>query len=219
METKNGTELDGRTLKVDLSAPRAERAPTENKRDFTKEELSEPSTTLFVGNLPFSTTQDSVWEIFAEFGDINSVRLPTDPDTQQIKGFGYVEFADLDSAKAAVEKGRGDGVFIDNRQARLDFSQPRAPGGGGGRGGGGGFGGRGGGRGFGGGRGGFGGDRGGRGGFGDRGRGGGRGFGDRGGRGRGGGGRGRGGGDSGWGGRAKANGSVVESAGTKKKFD
>ncbi|MBW0495766.1 hypothetical protein O181_035481 [Austropuccinia psidii MF-1] len=208
VETKNGTSLDGRTLRVDLSAPKPERPQfgTE-KRDFSHETLGEASSTVFVGNLPFSANQDSVWEVFAEFGDVNSVRLPTDPDSGRPKGFGYVEFATIEAAKTAVQKGRGEGIYIDNRQARLDFSQPRGSGGdrGGFRGGRGG-GGRG--RGF--------GDRGGRGGFGDRGgRGGGgrgRGFGDRGGRG----GRGRGGGDSGWGARAKVNGAVVESAGTKK---
>lgn len=210
VKTMNGTELDGRTLNVDLSTPRPER-PKAEKRDFNQEALSAPSQTLFIGNLPFSATQDAVYETFAAYGDITSVRLPTDPDTQQIKGFGYVEFGTLESAEAAVAQGRGEGIFIDNRQARLDFSQPRT--GGGDRGGG-----RGGSRG--GGRGGFGGRGGGGGGFGGRGGGGGRGFGgDRGGRGRGGGrGGGGGGGDSGWGARAKVTGAVVESAGTKKKF-
>lgn len=195
VKTKNGTELDGRTLKVDFSTPRepnnhAPNGSRPERKSFSHGELSEPSQTLFIGSLPYSINQDALWETFAEFGDVSSVRVPTDPETQQVKGFAYVEFTALEAAKAAVEKGRSEGIFFDNRQARIDFSTPRV--GANDRGG---FGGRGG----------FG-SRGGRGGFGDRG-------------GRGRGGRGRGGGDQGWGSRAKVNGSVVESAGTKKKFD
>jgi len=132
---------------------------------------------LFVGNISFSTTEDGLWSFFNEYG-VKSVRLPTDRDTGRAKGYGYVEFEDINGAKKAFEASQG--AEIDGRSLRLDYSQPRdGPGGG-----------RGGGRGFGrgGGRGGF--DRGGRGG-GDRG---GRGWGGRGGGGRGGGDRGRGGG-------------------------
>lgn len=121
--------------------------------------------------------QETVSEAFGEWGTILGVRLPTDRDTGELKGFGYVTFASVDEAKAALENMQG--AEIAGRACRLDFSQPRPPNGeAGGRGGG--FGGRGGGRG------GFGARGGGRGGFSDRGGRGGRGrggFGDRGGRG------------------------------------
>ena len=58
------------------------------------------------------------------------VRLPTDNETGRPKGFGYVEFSSLDAAIAAVTKGgptaTGDGVNIEGRTVRLDYSQPRA---------------------------------------------------------------------------------------------
>jgi nucleolin len=133
---------------------------------------------LFVGNLSFDAGQETVSEAFGEWGTVLGVRLPTDRDTGEPKGFGYVTFSSVDEAKAALENLQG--AEIAGRACRLDFSQPRPQNGESGGRGGGGFGGRGGGRG------GFGGRGGGRGGFGDRGGRGGRGrggFGDRGGRG------------------------------------
>jgi len=171
---------------------------------------------LFVGNLSFSATEDSIWDLFAEYGDVKSVRVPTDRDSGRMKGYGYVEFFDVGTAKKAFE-GTQDTELL-GRKLRVDYSQPREEGGsarggyGGQRGGGRGFG-RGGGRGgFDGGRGGFDGGRGGfgggRGGFG-----GGRGGfdGGRGGRGggRGGFGRGRGRGGARTGGIAQFEGKKV----------
>ena len=123
------------------------------RRVFNDELSGPPTTTLFVGNLPFSATEDAVWSAFADFGDVSSVRpvlvvplsraprtnlalfhkkvrLPTDNETGRPKGFGYVEFSSLDAAIAAVTKGgptaTGDGVNIEGRTVRLDYSQPRA---------------------------------------------------------------------------------------------
>ena len=69
-------------------------------------------------------------ETFGDFGEVLSVRLPTDRDTQQRKGFGYVEFSEQASAVKALESLQGTELF--GRSIRLDYSHPRAPGGGGG---------------------------------------------------------------------------------------
>ncbi|KAJ3835530.1 hypothetical protein F5878DRAFT_587943 [Lentinula raphanica] len=170
----HGKEIDGRPIKVDKSTPPNKDTAREKRAKTFGDQTSPPSQTLFVGNLSFSANEDSVWEFFNEYG-VKNVRLPTDRDTGKPKGFGYVEFDDMDGAKKAFEALNGQ--ELDGRSVRLDFSQPRdSSGGGGGRGGRGGFGGGGfGGGGFGGGGfggGGFGGGgRGGRGGGGDRGRG------------------------------------------------
>ena len=182
----NGQEIDGRAVNIDRSTESNKSQVREKRAKAFGDQTSPPSSTLFVGNLSFDVSEDTVWSFFNDYG-VKSVRLPTDRDTGRPKGFGYVEFEDVDGAKKAFEA--TNGADIEGRSIRLDYSQPRDSSGGsrgfgdrGGRGGGRGFGdrgGRGGGRGF--------GDRGGRGGgrgFGDRGgRGGGRGFGDRGGRG------------------------------------
>lgn len=176
----NGKEIDGRPVKVDKSTPPNKDSVREKRAQTFGDQTSPPSHTLFVGNLSFSANEDSVWEFFNDYG-VKTVRLPTDRETGKPKGYGYVEFDDIEGAKKAFEAMSGQ--ELDGRSVRLDYSQPRDSAGGGrggGRGGRGGFGG-------GGGRGGFGGG-GGRGGFG-------------GGGGRGGFGGGRGGGDRGRGGR------------------
>jgi len=166
-----GKEIDGRAINVDRSAPQDKAQGRENRSKAFGDTTSPPSATLFIGNLSFNTSEDGVWSFFNDYG-VKSVRLPTDRETGRPKGFGYVEFEDVEGAKKAFEASKG--AEIDGRSIRLDFSQPRdGPGGGGGGGGGGrydrggrGFQSRGRGRGGDrGGRGGRGGDRGGRGGW------------------------------------------------------
>ncbi|KAK7053839.1 hypothetical protein R3P38DRAFT_3577417 [Favolaschia claudopus] len=211
----NGQEIDGRAVKIDYGRPADKSRQRETRAKAFGDSESAPSATLFVGNLSFGVDEDKVWSFFTECGgNVKSVRLPTDRDTGRPKGFGYVEFEDIEGAKKAFAAANGQ--EIDGRSIRLDYSQPRDSSGGGGGFGGGGFGG---GRG-----GGFGGDRGGRGGRGG-GRGGRGGFGgDRGGFGGRGGGRGRGGDRGGRGGRGAPRGGartggIQPSGGKKITFD
>ncbi|KAJ3785859.1 hypothetical protein GGU10DRAFT_427751, partial [Lentinula aff. detonsa] len=134
----DGKEIDGRPIKVDKSTPPNKDNVREKRAKTFGDQTSPPSQTLFVGNLSFSANEDSVWEFFNDYG-VKNVRLPTDRDTGRPKGFGYVEFDDIDGAKKAFEAMNGQD--LDGRTVRLDFSQPRdSAGGGGGRGGRGGFG-------------------------------------------------------------------------------
>ncbi|MDX2147770.1 MAG: RNA-binding protein [Planctomycetota bacterium] len=121
---------------------------------------------LYVGNLPFSTSETELREIFSQFGEVVSASLVTDRETGRPRGFGFVEFRDAEHAKAAIAGMHGKN--IGGRDLTVNEARPREGGGGGG-GGRGGFGGGGGGRG------GFGGGGGSRGGFGGGGGGGGRG--------------------------------------------
>jgi hypothetical protein len=142
---------------------------------------------LYVGNLSFDTSADSVRTAFAELGQVDDVYLVTDRATGRSRGFAFVTMSTPEEATRAIQE--MDGRVLDGRPLRVNEAEQKPRGGGGGGGGGGGFRGGGGG-GFGGGGGGYGGGGGGdRGGFGggggDRDRGGGRG--GRGGRGGGGG--------------------------------
>jgi hypothetical protein len=171
-------------------------------------------TRLYVGNLSFQTTEDSLRAAFGGDGrQVTEVKIMLDRDTGRSRGFAFVEMATEQDAQGAIQA--MNGADLDGRPLKVNEAQPRQDGGGrGGFGGGGGGGSRGGyggggggsrggygGGGGGGGRGGYGGGGGGRGGYGGGGGGGGRGGygGDRGGRrgGRGddGGGGGGGGGD------------------------
>jgi cold-inducible RNA-binding protein len=117
---------------------------------------------IYVGNLPFTTTNDQLNEMFAKFGNVTSAKMIMDRDTGRSKGFAFVEMSSDQEAAAAIAKLNGQDMG--GRNLIVNEARPMEPrtGGFGGGGGGGGRGGDRGGRGGGGGYG--GGDRGGRGG-------------------------------------------------------
>ena len=126
------------------------------------------SVRLYVGNLPFSVTEQDLEQLFSQSGQVDSANVVTDRDTGRSRGFGFVEMESQEAANAAIDALNGyelSGRALTVNEARPKESRPSRGGfgGGGGRGGFGGGGGRGG---FGGGGGG-GRDRGGRGGGGN----------------------------------------------------
>ncbi len=128
---------------------------------------------IYVGNIPFSTTEDSLSAEFGAFGEVEDVALITDRETGRPRGFAFVTMANDEEAKKAIET--LNGTEVGGRTITVNEARPREGGGGGPRGGGGGGGYRGGrGGGGGGGRGGYGGGGGGGGGRGGYGGGGGR---------------------------------------------
>ncbi|PIA26761.1 hypothetical protein AQUCO_08900014v1 [Aquilegia coerulea] len=56
---------------------------------------------LYVGNLHFNITEDQLRQVFESFGSVELVQLPLDPETGHCKGFGFVQFARLEDARAA----------------------------------------------------------------------------------------------------------------------
>jgi cold-inducible RNA-binding protein len=114
-------------------------------------------TTIYVGNLPFTATEDEVRSIFERHGKVESVKLINDRETGRPRGFAFVDMAAAD-AQTAIQQ--TNGFQMGGRPLRVNEAQeraPRKPGGGGGGGGGYGGGGGGGGGGYGGGGGGGGG--------------------------------------------------------------
>ncbi|PWN53208.1 RNA-binding domain-containing protein [Violaceomyces palustris] len=133
-EEAQGKEVDGRNIKVDLSTPKPPRDQADSRAKKFNDERSAPSKTLFVGNLSFSLTEDDIWNTFAEYGEVSSVRLPKDPESGLAKGFGYVEYASQEHATKAIDA--LSGKDLGGRPVRLDFAGARPEnGGGGGRGG------------------------------------------------------------------------------------
>lgn len=114
---------------------------------------------LYVGNLSYNTTSQSLEALFAEFGQVKNAQVVQDRDTGRSKGFGFVEMSDNGQAQAAIAA--LDQKEVDGRNLTVNEARPREErsfgGGGGGRGGYGGGGGGGGGYGGGGSRGGGGG--------------------------------------------------------------
>jgi RNA recognition motif-containing protein len=121
---------------------------------------------LYVGNLSYGVTSETLEELFAQYGEVRSAQVIQDRDTGRSKGFGFVEMADDNAAREAINALHDK--EHDGRPLTVNEARPREErgggGGGGGRGYGGGGGGGGGGRGYGGGGGGRGGGGGGYGG-------------------------------------------------------
>lgn len=92
---------------------------------------------LYVGNLPFTATEDELRELFSKHGTVHSVTLITDRDTGRPRGFGFVEMENHTAAITAL-----DGYEMGGRALRVNEAEERRErsGGGGGGGGGGGAG-------------------------------------------------------------------------------
>ncbi len=97
---------------------------------------------LYVGNLSYDSTEDSIRSAFAEDGrSVTEVVVMTDRDTGRPRGFGFVEMGSDSDAQAAIEA--MDGASLDGRNIKVNEARERQPrtggggGGGGGRGGGG----------------------------------------------------------------------------------
>jgi cold-inducible RNA-binding protein len=87
---------------------------------------------LYVGNLPFDTTEDDLRELFSSDGEVRDVSLVTDRDTGRSRGFGFVEFANDDDGRKAID--RLNGSDMGGRQLTVNEARPRTQrGGGGGR--------------------------------------------------------------------------------------
>jgi RNA recognition motif-containing protein len=104
---------------------------------------------LYVGNLSFSTTEDTLQAEFGAHGQVEEVAVITDRDTGRPRGFAFVTMNNDSEARAAIEA--LNGTEVDGRTITVNEARPKTEGGGGGgarggyRGGGGGGGGRGGG--------------------------------------------------------------------------
>ena len=91
---------------------------------------------LYVGNLPYSITEEELTQMFSQCGTVESVRLITDRDTGRSKGFGFVEMSSNEEAEKAISQ--LGGKEINGRPLTVNESRPQAPRHGGGGGGGGG---------------------------------------------------------------------------------
>ncbi|CAN5303471.1 RNA-binding protein [soil metagenome] len=79
--------------------------------------------TIYVGNLPFGSSEDDVRQLFAQYGSVQSVKLITDRDTGRPRGFGFVEMEGGD-ADAAIEALNGQ--EFGGRSLRINEARERA---------------------------------------------------------------------------------------------
>ena len=89
---------------------------------------------IYVGNLNYRTTDQSLHELFAEYGEVSSASVITDRQTGRSRGFGFVEMPDDEQGKQAIEE--LNGKEFEGRTLTVNEARPRTPrpaGGGGGR--------------------------------------------------------------------------------------
>lgn len=92
------------------------------------------ATRLYVGNLPYSVSEDELRRLFSQAGTVDSVTMPIERETGRPRGFGFVEMANNDEADRAIQM--FDGYMLDGRALRVNVAREREMGRGGGYGGG-----------------------------------------------------------------------------------
>jgi len=131
-----GQEFEGRNITVEKTIPKEQRpAGTRpeggNRRNNDQNERDPNSTSVFVGNLSYTTTEDTLRQVFSGCGAIKEVRVATDQSGGS-RGFAHVDFEEPEAVEQAVQR---SGEEVDGRNIRVDFSNKRREGGGGSRGG------------------------------------------------------------------------------------
>jgi RNA recognition motif-containing protein len=89
-------------------------------------------TKLYVGNLPFTATDESVRALFAKHGTVETISLVTDRETGRPRGFGFVEMSNADASRAMQAL---NGTDFNGRTLKVNEAQDRERSGGGNRGG------------------------------------------------------------------------------------
>ncbi|MBT8214601.1 MAG: RNA-binding protein [Acidimicrobiia bacterium] len=82
------------------------------------------STNIYVGNLTFNTNNADLESLFAAHGEVVRAQVITDRDTGRSRGFGFVEMATADEAKAAIEALNGQNV--DGRDLTVNVAKERS---------------------------------------------------------------------------------------------
>jgi len=80
-------------------------------------------TNIFVRNFPYSTTEEGLHALFAEFGQVASAKIIRDRDSGDSRGFGFVEMTSHDDAGRAIKK--LDGFKFEGRQLSVEIARPK----------------------------------------------------------------------------------------------
>lgn len=78
---------------------------------------------MFIGNLPFKTTEGELEELFSEYGDVSDVFIPLDRSTNRPRGFAFVTIDDKASAEAAIEA--LNGFELQGRAINVNEARPK----------------------------------------------------------------------------------------------
>jgi RNA recognition motif-containing protein len=78
---------------------------------------------IYVGNLPFTITEDKLMDLFVDFGEVSRVNLVTDKATGQPRGFGFVEMPTQSEAEAAIKS--LNGTSVGGRTIQVNIARDR----------------------------------------------------------------------------------------------
>lgn len=78
---------------------------------------------IYVGNLPYEITSEDLMEVFAEYGNVSRVHIPTDRETGRMRGFAFVEMENDNQEESAIDA--LDGAEWMKRQLRVNKAKPR----------------------------------------------------------------------------------------------
>lgn len=80
---------------------------------------------IYVGNLSYQMTEEELKDTFSAYGEVTSVKIIVDRDSNRSKGFGFVEMESSESATKAIEE--LDGKEVAGRNLRVNEARPREP--------------------------------------------------------------------------------------------
>jgi RNA recognition motif-containing protein len=89
-------------------------------------EMDTMSRKIYVGNMNYATTEDSLRELFSQFGGVDSVAVIVDRATGRAKGFAFVEMENEEAAQSAIQK--LDGQEFEGRKLRVNEAQGKPAG-------------------------------------------------------------------------------------------
>jgi RNA recognition motif-containing protein len=138
VDALDGYEVDGRELRVNLSKPREARTQDSGYGGGRGDNSygnrgggggggggAVDTNKVFVGNLGWDTTQEDLQSAFSQYGQLTDVKLVTDRDTGNSRGFAFVTYANSEAAESAIQQ--MDGQELDGREIRVNISQPKKP--------------------------------------------------------------------------------------------
>ena len=80
---------------------------------------------IYVGNMSYGTTEDSLTTLFSAYGEVQNVKIITDRETGRSKGFGFVTMDNSDEANSAIEA--INSKEFEGRELRVNEAKPREP--------------------------------------------------------------------------------------------
>eukprot|EP00590_Aulacoseira_subarctica_P008378 CAMPEP_0172414684 /NCGR_PEP_ID=MMETSP1064-20121228/1322_1 /TAXON_ID=202472 /ORGANISM="Aulacoseira subarctica , Strain CCAP 1002/5" /LENGTH=402 /DNA_ID=CAMNT_0013151463 /DNA_START=101 /DNA_END=1309 /DNA_ORIENTATION=- len=124
IQNADGTEVNGRTITVSKAMARKEKMERQEAGPVRSRngQARKDTTKIYVGNLSFDSTEDTIRQLFEEYGEVASVYVPMDYDYDRNRGFAFVTM-DPTSAERAITD--ADGIELDGRTIRVNAAQEK----------------------------------------------------------------------------------------------